>query len=231
SLPVAPATRVLAIDAGGGAVGSFAADEDFSGGAARSTADTISTAGAANPAPAAVYQSQRFGNFTYTLPNLRAGAAYTVRLHFAEFIQNGPGRRTFSVAINGTTVLSNFDVFQTAGGFEKALTETFTTNADSTGKITIVFTNGNNNAIVNGIEVLSSGVSFANFAGAAGLALNGSAKVNGNNLQLTDGGTTEAGSAFTVNPVSVARFTASFRFQLLNRNAHRTAFALQRGSP
>src|SRR5262249_30080894 len=81
-LPVTPATQVLALDAGGGAAGSFAADADFSGGATRSTTDTIDTSGAANPAPAAVYQSQRFGNFTYTLPNLTAGAAYTVRLHF-----------------------------------------------------------------------------------------------------------------------------------------------------
>jgi hypothetical protein len=230
-LPAPPATQVLAIDAGGEAVGSFAADEDFSGGAARSTTATITTSGVSNPAPQAVYQSQRFGNFTYTLPGLTAGAAYTVRLDFAEFIQNGPGLRTFSVAINGTTVLSNFDVFATAGGFEKALAETFTTNADSTGKITIVFTNGNNNAIVNGIEVLSDGVSFTNFAGASGLALNGSAKVNGNNLQLTDGGMNEAGSAFTVTPVSVARFTTNFSFQLLNPNADGITFTLQGVSP
>jgi hypothetical protein len=230
-LPVTPGTQVLAIDAGGAAVGSFAADEDFSGGAARSTTATITTSGASNPAPATVYQSQRFGNFTYTLPNLTAGTAYTVRLHFAEFVQNGPGLRTFSVTINGTPVLSNFDVFQAAGGFEKALTETFTTNADSSGKITIVFTNGNNNAIVNGIEVLSNGVNLANFAGAAGLALNGSAMINGNDLQLTDGGMTEAGSAFTIVPVSVAQFTNSFSFQLVNPNADGFTFALQGVSP
>jgi hypothetical protein len=114
----------------------------------------ISTAGVANAAAAAVYQSQRFGNFTYTLPGLTPGVSYTVRLHFAEFIQNGPGKRTFSVAINGTTVLSNFDVFVAAGGFEKPLVEDFTAVADSSGHITLVFTNGNNNAIVNGIEVL-----------------------------------------------------------------------------
>jgi hypothetical protein len=230
-LPVAPATQVLAIDAGGAAVGSFAADEDFSGGAARSTTAAINTSGASNPAPAAVYQSQRFGNFTYTLPGLTAGAAYTVRLHFAEFIQNGPGRRTFSVAINGTTVLSNFDVFVASGGFEKALTETFTANADAGGKITVVFTNGNNNAILNGLEVLSNGVNLAGFAGAAGLALNGSATLNGNALQLTNGGTTEAGSAFTVTPVGVARFTTSFSFQQSNPNADGITFTLQGVSP
>jgi hypothetical protein len=230
-IPVTPATQVVAIDAGGGAVGSFGADADFSGGATRSTTATISTTGAASPAPAAVYQSQRYGNFSYVVPNLTPGASYTVRLHFAEFIQNGPGLRTFSVAINGTTVLSNFDVFATAGGFEKALTESFTTTADSTGKITLVFTNGNNNSILNGLEVLSNGVNFASFAGASGLALNGSAAVNGNTLQLTNGGTNEAGSAFTVTPVSVSRFTTSFSFQLLTPNADGFTFTLQGVSP
>jgi hypothetical protein len=230
-IPVTPATQVLAIDAGGGAVGSFGADAEFSGGATRSTTATITTSGTANPAPAAVYQSQRYGNFSYVVPNLTSGASYTIRLHFAEFIQNGPGLRTFSVAINGTTVLSNFDVFATAGGFEKALTESFTTTADSSGKITLVFTNGNNNAILNGLEVLSNGMNFANFAGAPALALSGSAAINGNNLQLTNGGANEAGSAFTVTPVSVARFTTSFGFQLLNPNADGFTFTLQGVSP
>ena len=37
-----------------------------------------------NPAPQAVYQSNRFGTFSYTDPGLTANASYTVRLHFAE---------------------------------------------------------------------------------------------------------------------------------------------------
>jgi hypothetical protein len=54
-LPVTRATQVMAIDAGGAAAGSFAADEDFSGGAARSTTAAINTSGVSNPAPQAVY--------------------------------------------------------------------------------------------------------------------------------------------------------------------------------
>jgi hypothetical protein len=162
-----PATGSIAIDAGGGAVGSFVADVDASGGAARSTTAAINTSGVANVAPMAVYQSQRYGNFTYTLPGLTPNAVYTVRLHFAEFIQNGAGKRTFSVAINGTTVLSNFDVFATAGGFEKALVEQFNAKADAGGKITIVFTNGNNNSIVSGIEVAAAKSVLINAGGSA----------------------------------------------------------------
>jgi len=68
-------TDVIAISAGGGAVGNFAADEYYVGGHASGTTATISTTGVTNPAPEAVYQAQRFGNFTYTLPGLTAGPA------------------------------------------------------------------------------------------------------------------------------------------------------------
>jgi hypothetical protein len=79
--------------------------------------------------------------------------------------------------------------------------------------------------------VLPNGLHFANFANAAGLTLNGSAKVNGNNLQLTDGGTTEAGSAFSSTRVSVAHFTTNFSFQLVNPNADGIVFVMQGAGP
>jgi len=52
-------------------------------------------------------------------------------------------------------------------------------------------------------------------AGTAGvLTFNGGAAVVGGNLQLTDGGATEARSVFTTRPVGVARFTTTFGFRL-----------------
>ena len=61
----------------------------------------------------------------------------------------------FNVAINGTTVLSNFDIFATSGAQNRALTEEFSAVASSSGAITIVFTQGSaDNPEVNGIEVL-----------------------------------------------------------------------------
>src|SRR5512140_665289 len=108
------ATQALAIDAGGGAAGSFVADTDFSGGTSYSNTDPITTSGVSNPAPQAVYQSERYGNFSYTIPNLTAGANYTVRLHFAEIFWNSAGQRVFNVSINGTPVLSNVDIFAAA---------------------------------------------------------------------------------------------------------------------
>src|ERR1700726_4491365 len=135
-------TATLQINSGGGAVGGWSADEDFSGGNTSSTTATINTSGVTNPAPAAVYQSERWGGFTYTVPNLTPGGTYTVRLHFAEIAFASAGARLFSVAINGSTILSNFDIFATAGGANKALVEQFTSTADATGKITISYIQG-----------------------------------------------------------------------------------------
>jgi hypothetical protein len=142
------------INAGGGAASPFVADTDFSGGTTTTTANTINTSGVTNPAPVAVYQSNRYGNFTYAIPGLTANASYTVRLHFAETYWTATGQRTFNVSINGQTVLSNFDIIAAAGGTNKAVVEQFNATADSSGKVTIQFTTVKDNAQVNGIEVL-----------------------------------------------------------------------------
>jgi hypothetical protein len=148
-------TYEVAINAGGTADSPFAADEDFTGGAASSTTSTITTTGVTNPAPEAVYQSQRFGNFTYTIPGLTAGTSYPVVLYFDEFYWTAAGKRVFNVSINGTQVLTNFDIFAASGGEDKAIDETFTATANSSGQIVIVFTTVTDNAEVNGVAVLA----------------------------------------------------------------------------
>ena len=142
------------ISAGGPAAAPFVADEDFTGGATSATTHAITTTGLTNPAPQSVYQHNRYGNFTYTIPGLTAGASYTVRLHFAEEYWTTAGSRIFNVLINGTQVLTNFDIFATAGGEYIAVIEPFTATASSTGTITIQFVTVKDNAQINGIEVL-----------------------------------------------------------------------------
>ena len=143
------------INAGGGAASPFIADADFSGGRnGTSTTKTIDTSKVTNPAPQAVYQTDRVGNFTYTIPNLTAGTSYTVRLHFAEIYWTAAGKRTFNVSINGSQVLSNFDIFATAGGANIAVIEQFSATAGATGTIAIQFTTVKDNAQLNGLEVL-----------------------------------------------------------------------------
>jgi hypothetical protein len=150
-----PPPSGVQINAGGPAVSPFVADTDFTGGTAVTSTNTIDTSGVTNPAPVAVYQSNRFGTFSYTIPGLTAGKSYTVRLHFAETYWTAAGKRTFNVSINGAQVLTNFDIFATAGAANKAVIEQFTATASSSGAITIQFTSVVDNAQVNGIEILS----------------------------------------------------------------------------
>ena len=69
------------------------------------------------------------------------------------------------------------------------------------------------------------------FSGGSGLvALNGSARVNGAQLQLTDGGAGEAGSAFTSGRLDVSHFSTQFSFQVSNPVADGFTFAIQGAS-
>jgi Malectin domain len=155
--PPPPPPSSVQINAGGPAAASFVADTDFAGGTAVTTTKTVDTSAVTSPAPQAVYQSNRFGNFTYTVPGLKAGASYQVRLHFAETYWAAAGSRIFNVSINGQQVLANFDILATAGAANKAVARQFTATADGTGKLTIQFATVKDNAQVNGIEILSTG--------------------------------------------------------------------------
>jgi hypothetical protein len=150
-----PTVGPVSINAGGGAVDPFVADADVSGGtAATNWTGAINTSGVTNPAPQAIYQSERYGAMTYTIAGLVPATLYTVRLHFAENYFTRVRQRVFNVAINGTTALGNFDIFAAARKAHKAVVREFTVAANASGEIVIAFTNGTNNALINGIQVL-----------------------------------------------------------------------------
>ncbi|GCE22289.1 malectin domain-containing carbohydrate-binding protein [Dictyobacter kobayashii] len=153
--PAPSGTLITAINAGGGASGSYAADTDYNQGNAFSdTSSAIDTSGVASPAPQGVWQTCRWNSsFTYTIPALTAGKAYTLRLDWAELSFQNVGARVFNVAVNGSAVLNNFDVYATAG-YKKAVARTFAVTANSSGQIVIAFTQaGADNPFINGIEV------------------------------------------------------------------------------
>ena len=80
-------------------------------------------------------------------------SVYPVLLHFAETYFTAAGDREFNVAINGTTVLTNLDVYGTVGK-DAAPRETFNTTENSTGQIVIAFTSGAvNQPSVAGLEI------------------------------------------------------------------------------
>ena len=155
-------TPVYQISAGGPGAAPFAADELVQGGLADTATAAVDVRGVTNPAPPAVYQSERWGTITYTLPNLTPGASYTLRLHFAETFfgpglpgGGGAGSRLFNAAVNGASVLVNFDIFAAAGGSNKAVVKTFPVTASAAGTVVVTFTNGSANfPKLSGLELL-----------------------------------------------------------------------------
>jgi hypothetical protein len=150
------------VNSGGPTVAPWAADTFFTGGLSASTTSTIDTS-APGAAPMALYQTERWGGdanqnpapFSYTFPNLTPNASYTVRLHFAEVYWTRAGQRKFNVAINGTPVLTNFDIFATAGARNKAVVESFAAPADANGRIVVSYTVGSADAPKSsGIEIV-----------------------------------------------------------------------------
>ena len=143
---------------GGGATGSWTADSGSSGGTSLvpSPAPSISTTGVSNPAPTAVYQTGRQGNFTYTYSGFVAGVNSVVRLHFAEIGGATSGQRKAKVTINSQTVLTSFDIYATAGGANKANVQSFPRPADASGRFVIQFSTVAGSArspLVSGIEI------------------------------------------------------------------------------
>jgi autotransporter-associated beta strand protein len=144
----------LAINCGGAASGNFAADAWYSTGSTYSSGTAVSTNGVANAAPPAVYQSERWGVLTYTVPGLNPGTKYLVRLHFAEIYFTTAGSRVWNVLVNGAIVLTNFDAFVAAGGANKAVVREVTAAADTNGQITISLATVVSNPKISGFEVL-----------------------------------------------------------------------------
>jgi len=83
-----------------------------------------------------------------------------VRLHLAEIYFTASGQRTFNVVINGTTVLTNYDIYAATGARYKAVVREFTATADSQGRIVINFNSVINNAKSSGIEIIRSTIVF-----------------------------------------------------------------------
>lgn len=92
----------------------------YSGGTADSTTNAI-----ANTTDDTLYQSERYGAFSYRFSV--ANGTYFVRLLYAEFYCMNSNCRVFSVTAEGTTVVSNLDIYAKAGA-DAAYQVTFTAN-------------------------------------------------------------------------------------------------------
>jgi hypothetical protein len=107
-IKVEPKQVVFAVNAGGpqyiGADGvSYQADAKFAGGSVYTT--TVAIAGSTDPR---LYQSERYGNFSYAIPVPNGN--YDVTLKFAEIYFTSVGQRVFNVSMEGRMVMSKLDI-------------------------------------------------------------------------------------------------------------------------
>jgi hypothetical protein len=114
----------------------WSADKDFNAGEA---ASVVTTAIKGTP-DQWLFQNERYSPndspaMTYTIP--APAGTYTLNLYFSENRVQGIGQRVFNVKVNGALILTNFDIFATAGAQYTAVIKTAAVL--STGTITIEF--------------------------------------------------------------------------------------------
>jgi hypothetical protein len=148
------APTAVNIDVGGAGDATFAPDSFGTGG----LVDTL-PAGApslpnwgntvAHPIPSVLWNTSRYLESSYAIPGLTPGAAYEVRLYFMDwYFKNRPNKRSFDVAIDGTRVLTDFDIIATAiargadGGNNFGVEKDFTVVVGESGTVTIDFIRG-----------------------------------------------------------------------------------------
>ncbi len=108
----------------------------------------------------AIYGSERWGHFSYSLPE--ADGSYRVILKFAEGHYGrrntgigGEGSRMFDIFCNGVALARNFDIFKAAGGEGRPIEKSFSgIHPNAQGKIVLGFVPVQGMACVNGIEVI-----------------------------------------------------------------------------
>ena len=85
---------------------------------------------------------------------MTASASYTLRLHFADPTSTAAGQRQFNVSVNGAQLLTNFDIFATAGAADQAVVQSLPVTTNAQGQLIINFSQGAaGEAMVNGIEL------------------------------------------------------------------------------
>jgi PKD repeat protein len=115
--------------------------------------------------PRAIFDHERWSPndspaLTWTFPVTR-GTHTQVRLYFANrcTCTSGVGQRRFNVAINGSTVLSNFDIVAAAGdqtGMMRSFNVTVPSSGTNSGRIQIALTHRTENPLINGIEIINT---------------------------------------------------------------------------
>jgi len=146
---------------------------------------------------------------------------------------------TTSIPVSITDSTSGSTIYYTTNGTTPTTsstkyTGTFTLTSSATVKAIAAASGFAASLVASQIYTIQSNpITSVNDSGgftASGLALSGSAILNGTRLRLTDGGANEAGSGFVTTPMNIQSFTADFSFQLTNPNADGFTFTIHGGS-
>ena len=175
SLPAASATNVLyRVDAGGPALQSVDAGPNWaadladpsplrSSGSSASSYPPVPNVDSTVPAstPRGIFDTERWGppagsgemHWQFTVP---AGVPLELRMYFANRYggTSQVGQRVFDVAVNGATVLPGFDIVAAAGDQTGTMRKVDFPTGVATGQISIDFTHGVENPLIDGIEIV-----------------------------------------------------------------------------
>ena len=163
-----------------------------------------------------LYQRERFGSFSYQF-DCPIGA-YETKLLESETYWSAVGQRIFNVFIQGSEVLTNFDIIAAAGGKNLPLSLVFT-NSVTNGQFQITFSPVVDNARISGVQVRkiadvfsdTDGIPdwwrlayFNHALGAAGDLSRGSDDADGDGMSNVD---EYRASTVPLNPASVFAIT------------------------
>ena len=109
-----------------------------------------------------LFRSERYGNFSYSIPVPEG--SYALTLYFAEtffhplapgVLCRGPGCRVFDVSCNGAALLRDFDIYKAGGNAYRPVVRRFTgLHPNGQGKLTISFSPSVDKAEVRALEVV-----------------------------------------------------------------------------
>ncbi len=144
-----------------------------------------------------------------------------------------------TVTISDTT--TGATIYYTTNGATPTASSTqytapITVSSSETIQAIAVATGYTQSAVGSASYTINSGTTVINLGGgftAGAMALNGKAALNGTRLRVTDGGTSEASSAWYTSPVNIQQFTTNFSFQVSggsNPTADGFAFVIQGGT-
>ena len=170
-----------------------------------------------------------------------ASATYTVSYAAATpTFSPAPGTYSSAQTVSIATTSSGATIYYTIdGSTPTASSPKYTAPLTISATTTLqAIASGNNfsaSAVASGVYTIQASSTVLNFSAGFGnsaslMTFNGSTGLNDSRLQLTNGGTNEASSAFYNTPLNIQAFTTTFTFQLSNPLGEGITFTIQGAS-